>query len=98
MEESLKLNPKNARAHFYIAAICMEQREGNTGRRDPERAVAELKKTLKLDPKYGDAHFNLAILYIEAPEPQILQARQHYRLALLNGSQAAPDMERLLGT
>ena len=98
MEESLRLNPKNPRAHFYIAAICMEHRGGSHGRRDPERAVSELKKTLQLDPKYGDAHFNLAILYIEAPQPQLLQARQHYRQALRLGSQGTPDMERRLGT
>lgn len=98
MEQSLKLNPQNPGAHFYIAAICMEQRGGNGGRRNPDRAAAELKKTLQLDPQNGDAHFNLAILYIEAPEPQILLARQHYRQALLNGSEAAPDMEIRLGT
>jgi len=98
MEESLRLNPANARAHFYISVICMEQDELGRGRRDPDRAVAELKQVLKIDPQYGDAHFNLAILYIEAPQPQILQAREHYRQALLNGSQPTPEMERLLGT
>lgn len=98
MEESLKLHPGNARAHFYIAVICMQQNNGSKGRRDPDRAVAELKQVLKIDPKYGDAHFNLAILYIEAPQPQILQAREHYRQALFYGSEATPQMTRQLGT
>ena len=98
MEESLKLNPNNARARFYIAVICMEQTGGAQGRRDPLRAVEELKQVIKLDPKYGDAHFNLAILYIERPEPQLLEAREHYRQALLFGSQPTPEMSRLLGT
>ena len=97
MEKSLALNANNARAHFYIAVICMEQTAGGAGRRDPERAVAELKKVLQLDPKYGDAHFNLAILYVEAPEPQFLEAREHYRQAVRLGS-ASPQMTKLLGT
>lgn len=98
MEESLRLNPSNPRARFYIAVICMEQKQGGQGRRDPARAVAELKQVIKLDPKYGDAHFNLAILYIEAPQPQYLEAREHYRQAVRLGSEASPEMERLLGT
>ena len=61
-------------------------------------AVEELKQVLMLDPRYGDAHFNLAILYIEAPQPQILQAREHYQQAQQNGSQPTPEMDRLLVT
>lgn len=97
MESSLQLNPNNARAHFYIAVICMEQSGQGEGRRNPDRAVSELKQVIKLDPKYGDAHFNLAILYIESPQPQILQAREHYRQALRLGSPADPTMDRQLG-
>ena len=97
MEESLRLNPDNARAHFYIAVICMEQAGGGQGRRDPQRAVEELKQVIRLDPQYGDAHFNLAILYIEAPVPQLLQAREHYRQAQQFGSKPTPEMSRLLG-
>ena len=99
MERSLILNPRNARAHFYIAVICMEQNDVGRGRRNPERAMKELKSVLALDPQYSDAHFNLAILYIEAPQPQFLQARDHYREAVRLDLQATtPEMERLLGT
>ena len=42
--------------------------------------------------------YDAKLLGIEAPQPQILQAREHYRQALLNGSQPTPEMERLLGT
>ena len=97
MENSLQLNPDNPRAHFYIAVICMEQEGAGQRRRNPDRAVAELKEVIKLDPKYGDAHFNLAILYIESPQPQILQARDHYREALRLGSPPAAEMDRQLG-
>jgi len=98
MERSLQLNPNNARAHFYVAVICMEPSEGGVGRRDPDRALSELKEVVKLQPEDGDAHFNLAILYIEAPQPDLLRARQHYRIARRNGSQSTPEMENRLGT
>jgi len=54
--EALKLNPRNAKAHFQMA-IVLEK----TG--DPIDALRELGRTMSLDPNWADPHYRAAHLY-----------------------------------
>ena len=52
----LKLDPKHAKAHYYLGRVLDIVRE------DPKAAEASFREAIRLDPKYALAHNNLGVV------------------------------------
>jgi Flp pilus assembly protein TadD len=89
LAQAVLIEPKNARAHNYLAATL-----GAKGWRDG--AEAEFQRAVELAPDYGDAHFNLAVLYPQRTPPSIALARRHYQKSLDLGQRPDPLVEKSL--
>jgi tetratricopeptide (TPR) repeat protein len=70
LEKAVALNPKNAKAHYYLGAAYGRQAEkagmfGGIGL--AKKAKAALEKSIQLDPNDSDARFALIDYYLVAP-------------------------------
>lgn len=89
LQEALAANEKDHIAQNYLG-ICY----GEKGMK-PE-AEAAFQRSVELRPEYPDAHFNLAVLYATSQPPNLQKAREHYDLAVKNGSEPDPSLEQML--
>ncbi|HZT32429.1 MAG TPA: tetratricopeptide repeat protein [Bryobacteraceae bacterium] len=72
LTSAVELEPRNARAHVNLAAVCLQ-----AGRE--QQARAEVEKALQLDPWSPEAHNNLGLILAAGGHPE--QAIEHFRLA-----------------
>jgi Flp pilus assembly protein TadD len=84
-----KLEPENAEVQTYLGSVLSEK-----GLRGP--AETALRRAVELEPNYGLAHKNLAVFYITQKPSYPALAKWHYQKALAAGSQANPELEKLL--
>ncbi|MEK0446759.1 MAG: repeat containing protein [Verrucomicrobiota bacterium] len=82
--QAVALEPKNARAHRFLA-IALGRRGWLDG------AENEMRTALDLEPGDAGAHFNLAVFYLQRRPAAVELARRHYYRARDLG--AAPDSE-----
>ena len=83
------LEPDNAEAaRFYGAALSTM---GWT-----QAAEKQLVRAYNLDQKDPEAPFNLAVLYVTANPPDIANARKWYAIAIENGAERDPGMDKIL--
>ncbi len=89
LQEALAADDKDHIAQNYIG-ICY----GEKGMKS--EAEAAFLRSIELRPDYPDAHFNLAVLYATSQPPSLEKARQHYDLAVKNGSEPDASLEQML--
>lgn len=59
LEESLKLDPSNSRAHNLMGLVL------HNGFKRPQEAIPEYQRALELDPQYSEARVNLGNVYLD---------------------------------
>jgi protein O-mannosyl-transferase len=77
-KKAIRLDPKNAEAHYNLGNILLSQDKFG-------EAIGEYEKALSINPKYIKAHINLAVALMEESRPQ--EAADEYRKVL----QLEPD-------
>lgn len=87
LQDCLRIRPDHAPARYALGLIALK-------RKDWDRAESELKQAVAARPDFASAHLNLAILY--AYRQKLNLAERHYRLALRNGADRSPDLDKLL--
>jgi tetratricopeptide (TPR) repeat protein len=80
LERFVKLDPKNALAHFDYAMSVWKGQRGLGGQVNFDQIESLLKSALAVDPQYPDAHFEMGNLYSE--QKQYPQAIAEYQQAL----------------
>jgi tetratricopeptide (TPR) repeat protein len=89
-QESLKLNPESAPAHYNLGLALVMQRKF-------DEAAAAFQEAVRLVADYADAHNNLGALFHFAG--QLDEAARHYRLAASlrpDNAEAENNLARLL--
>jgi tetratricopeptide (TPR) repeat protein len=86
---ALKINENNGDGHFALGLIYTKQKRF----RDAETSF---KKAVEFNPANGEAHYNLAILYATSENPQMAQAKIHYRQAIKLGVSPDQNLNKLL--
>ncbi len=87
---AVALNPDNAYASRTYGAALFNM--GWT-----EAAATQLVQAHRLKPDDPEAPFNLAVLYATAKQPDYKEASKWYKLAVKNGAQRDPGLDRVLG-
>ena len=62
-----------------------------------EAAATRLLEAHRLKPDDPEAPFNLAVLYATAKQPDYQEASKWYKIAINNGAQHDPGLDRVLG-
>ena len=87
---AVALNPENAYASRTYGAALFNM--GWT-----EAAATRLLEAHRLKPDDPEAPFNLAVLYATAKQPDYQEASKWYKIAIKNGAQHDPGLDRVLG-
>ncbi len=87
---AVALNPDNAYASRTYGAALFNM--GWT-----EAAATRLLEAHRLKPDDPEAPFNLAVLYATAKQPDYQEASKWYKIAIKNGAQHDPGLDRVLG-
>lgn len=87
---AVALNPDNAYASRTYGAALFNM--GWT-----EAAATQLLQAHRLKPDDPEAPFNLAVLYATAKQPDYKEASKWYKLAVRNGAQRDPGLDKVLG-
>ncbi|MBR4220068.1 MAG: hypothetical protein IKR81_02865 [Victivallales bacterium] len=87
---AVALNPDNAYASRTYGAALFNM--GWT-----EAAATRLVEAHRLKPDDPEAPFNLAVLYATAKQPDYQEASKWYKIAIKNGAQHDPGLDKVLG-
>ncbi|MBQ9368133.1 MAG: hypothetical protein IJT83_10155 [Victivallales bacterium] len=87
---AVALNPDNAYASRTYGAALFNM--GWT-----EAAATRLLEAHRLKPDDPEAPFNLAVLYATAKQPDYQEASKWYKIAIKNGAQHDPGLDKVLG-
>jgi len=83
INEALKLDPDNIRAHVEYGSLLMEQDKF-------EDAILWFNKALTIESQIPLAHYALSVSYARKNSPNVILARKHLELAKSQGFRIPP--------